>query len=46
MREPGTGEILGVLDISGPPQTYHPNNLTLAVAAARQIETVLAGGLA
>ena len=41
--EPETGAILGVLDISGPPQTYHPNNLTLAVAAARQIETVLAG---
>ena len=41
--EPGTGAILGVLDISGPPQTYHPNNLTLAVAAARQIEAVLAG---
>ena len=41
--EPGTGAILGVLDISGPPQTYHPNNLTLAVTAARQIEAVLAG---
>jgi transcriptional regulator of acetoin/glycerol metabolism len=41
--EPGTGAILGVLDISGPPQTYHRNNLTLAVAAARQIEAVLAG---
>jgi transcriptional regulator of acetoin/glycerol metabolism len=41
--EPETGAILGVLDISGPLQTYHPNNLTLAVAAARQIETVLAG---
>ena len=39
--EPGTGAILGVLDISGPPRTYHRNNLTLAVAAARQIETVL-----
>ena len=43
LREPGTGAILGVLDISGPPQTYHGNNLTLAVAAARQIEAVLAG---
>jgi transcriptional regulator of acetoin/glycerol metabolism len=42
VREPGTGAILGVLDISGPPQTYHPNNLTLAVVAAHQIETVLA----
>ena len=41
--EPGTGTVLGVLDISGPPQSYHRNNLTLAVAAARQIETMLAG---
>lgn len=43
VREPGTGAILGVLDISGSPQTYHRNNLTLAVAAAHQIEAVLAG---
>jgi transcriptional regulator of acetoin/glycerol metabolism len=41
--EPGTGTVLGVLDISGPLETYHGNNLTLAVAAARQIETMLAG---
>lgn len=40
--EPGTGAIIGVLDISGPPSTYHINNLTLAVTAARQIEMVLA----
>ena len=40
--EPGTGKILGVLDISGPPSTYQINNLTLAVTAARQIEMVLA----
>jgi transcriptional regulator of acetoin/glycerol metabolism len=40
--EPGTGVILGVLDISGPPSTYQINNLTLAVTAARQIEMVLA----
>jgi sigma-54 dependent transcriptional regulator, acetoin dehydrogenase operon transcriptional activator AcoR len=33
---------MGVLDISGPPTTYHINNLTLAVTAARQIEMVLA----
>ena len=43
VREPGTGAILGVLDISGAPQTYHGNNLTLAVAAARQIEAMLTG---
>jgi len=40
--EPGTGAILGVLDISGLAPTHHGNNLTLAVAAARQIETMLA----
>ena len=40
--EPGTQEILGVVDISGPPFTYQRNNLTLAVTAARQIETALA----
>ena len=40
--EPGTGSIIGVLDISGPPSTYQINNLTLAITAARQIEMVLA----
>jgi len=40
--EPGTGAIIGVLDISGPPSTYQINNLTLAITAARQIEMVLA----
>ena len=40
--EPGTGAVIGVLDISGPPSTYQINNLTLALTAARQIEFVLA----
>ena len=40
--EPGTGAMLGVIDISGPPSTYQRNNLTLAVSAARQIEMALA----
>jgi sigma-54 dependent transcriptional regulator, acetoin dehydrogenase operon transcriptional activator AcoR len=39
---PGTDQILGVVDISGPPATYQVNSLVLAVAAARQIEAVLA----
>lgn len=39
--EPGTGEILGVVDISGPPSTYQQNNLTLAVTTARRIEATL-----
>ena len=42
IRRPGTGQILGVIDISGPPSTYQLNNLALAISAARQIETVLA----
>jgi sigma-54 dependent transcriptional regulator, acetoin dehydrogenase operon transcriptional activator AcoR len=42
IREPGTNAILGVIDISGPPSTYQVNNLTLAIAAARQIEVALA----
>ncbi len=40
--EPGTGRMLGVVDISGPPSTYQRNNLSLAVSTARQIEMVLA----
>jgi transcriptional regulator of acetoin/glycerol metabolism len=39
--EPGTNELLGVVDISGPPSTYQRTNLTLAVTAARQIEAAL-----
>ena len=39
---PGTEQVLGVVDISGPPSTYQGSNLVLAVAAARQIEAVLA----
>ena len=40
--EPGSGTILGIVDISGPPTTYQRNNLALAVATARQIEGVIA----
>lgn len=39
---PGTEQVIGVIDISGPPSTYQRSNLLLAVAAARQIEGVLA----
>jgi sigma-54 dependent transcriptional regulator, acetoin dehydrogenase operon transcriptional activator AcoR len=41
INEPGSNAILGVIDISGPPDSFQHNNLTLAVAAARQIEAVL-----
>ena len=40
--EPGTGAMLGVVDISGPPSTYQRNNLSLAVSTARQVEMLLA----
>ncbi len=38
---PGSDELLGVIDISGPPATYQRSHLALAVTTARQIETVL-----
>ena len=41
VHHPITGKILGIVDISGPPTTYQRGNLALAVATARQIETVL-----
>lgn len=39
---PGTEQMLGLIDISGPPSTYQRGNLVLALAAARQMEAVLA----
>ncbi len=39
---PGTEQMLGVIDISGPPSTYQRGNLLLVLAAARQMEAVLA----
>ena len=39
---PGSDQILGVIDVSGPPSTYQRSNLALALSAARQIEAVLA----
>ncbi len=38
---PGCEQILGVIDISGPPSTYQRGNLALALAGARQMEAVL-----
>ncbi|MCB8876882.1 sigma-54-dependent Fis family transcriptional regulator [Acidisoma silvae] len=39
--ERGTGRVLGILDISGPTNTYQRNNLSLAISIARQIEMTL-----
>jgi hypothetical protein len=42
LHDPTTGELLGVLDLSGPLQTAHPHSLALVTAAARMVEGVLA----
>jgi transcriptional regulator of acetoin/glycerol metabolism len=39
---PQEGELLGVVDISGPAQTFNPQSLAFAVALGRQIEGRLA----
>jgi sigma-54 dependent transcriptional regulator, acetoin dehydrogenase operon transcriptional activator AcoR len=41
VRDPLTGEIVGVIDISGPRKAAHPHTLTLAVAIALAIEQML-----
>jgi len=41
LHDPLTGELLGVLDLSGPLQTAHPHSLALVTAAARMVEGVL-----
>jgi transcriptional regulator of acetoin/glycerol metabolism len=42
VRDPETGETLGVLDLSGEIATAHPHSLALVEAAARMIEASLA----
>ena len=42
LHDPRTGQLLGVLDLSGPLQTAHPHSLALVNAAARMVEAVLA----
>jgi signal transduction histidine kinase len=39
---PADGQMLGILDISGPATTFNPQSLALAGAVGRQIETFLA----
>jgi hypothetical protein len=41
LHDPQTGELIGVLDLSGPLQTAHPHSLALVTAAARMVEGVL-----
>jgi transcriptional regulator of acetoin/glycerol metabolism len=42
VRDPETGETIGVLDLSGALATAHPHSLALVEAAARMIEASLA----
>jgi hypothetical protein len=42
LHDPRTGQLLGVLDLSGPLQTAHPHSLALVNAAARMVEAVIA----
>jgi hypothetical protein len=41
LHDPLTGELLGVVDVSGPDRTAHPYSLTLVTAAARIAGDVL-----
>jgi hypothetical protein len=41
LRDPATGELLGVVDLTGPLRTVHPHSLALVSAAAREAETIL-----
>ncbi|MEM9634364.1 MAG: sigma-54-dependent Fis family transcriptional regulator [Pseudomonadota bacterium] len=43
--DPLDKHIVGVVDLSGPPDIFRPHNLALVVAAAREIEIALAEGL-
>jgi hypothetical protein len=46
IHHPETGELLGVIDLSGPASTAHPHSLALVAAAARLIESELASSVA
>jgi hypothetical protein len=41
IHDPGTGAVLGVVDLSGPMRTAHPHSLALVMAAAEMAENVL-----
>jgi hypothetical protein len=41
IHDPGTGEVLGVVDLSGPMRTARPHSLALVMAAAEMAENVL-----
>jgi transcriptional regulator of acetoin/glycerol metabolism len=41
LHDPTDGELLGVVDISGPASTFNPQSLALAVAVGHHVESVL-----
>jgi len=41
VHHPLSGQTLGVIDLSGPPQTFSPQNLAWVIALAQQIEAAL-----
>jgi transcriptional regulator of acetoin/glycerol metabolism len=41
VRDPTDGELLGVVDISGPASTFNPQSLALAVSVGQHVESVL-----
>ncbi|MGE3774388.1 MAG: sigma-54-dependent Fis family transcriptional regulator [Gammaproteobacteria bacterium] len=43
VREPGGTDLLGVIDISGPDDTFNAHSLALAMSTANQIEAILRG---
>jgi transcriptional regulator of acetoin/glycerol metabolism len=42
VHDPTDGELLGVVDISGPARTFNPQSLALAVSVGHHVESVLA----
>jgi transcriptional regulator of acetoin/glycerol metabolism len=42
VHDPADGELLGIVDISGPANTFNPQSLALAVSVGQHVETVLA----
>jgi sigma-54 dependent transcriptional regulator, acetoin dehydrogenase operon transcriptional activator AcoR len=42
VHDPADGELLGVVDISGPASTFNPQSLALAVSVGHHVESVLA----
>jgi signal transduction histidine kinase len=41
VHDPGTGELLGVIDLTGPHRRVHPQSLAMAIAAAHAFESHL-----